>query len=241
MLKPYFETELGKLYHGDCLEIMPHLEPVDLVLTDPPYGVTAAEWDNRININNIIQDNDLVIVTAIPPFSSVLIYENLSKYKYSWIWAKNRATGFPLSKFRPLRNYEEILVFSYNTPPYSPQKTKGHVPTNSAKGCSQGTIYHGENIRNYNGGSTERYPLQIQFFKCERGYHETQKPVALMKYMIQTYNAKSICDPFLGSGTTAVACERLNRRWIGIEIEEKYCEIAAKRIYNDTRQLRLFN
>ena len=250
MPKPYYETNLGKLYCGDCLEIMPQItDKIDLVTADLPYGVTDCQWDSLINLNDlwplynqITKNSAIIALTANQPFSSMLIMNNLSMFKYEWIWAKNRATGFLLSKHRPLSNHEHILIFGKGLTKYKPQKTFGHPPTNSAKGCSQGSIYHGKNIRNYSGGDTSRFPLSIQYFKSERGFHPVQKPISLICYILKTYTDENdlVLDNVIGSGTTAVACERLNRRWIGIEISEEYCETAKNRIKKEAAQIKIW-
>lgn len=230
-----------ELMLGDCLERMKEIPDgsVDMVLTDPPYGTTACKWDSVIDLQlmweqlkRIIKPNGAIVMTASQPFTTVLASSNLNNFKYSWVWHKNRATNFPNAKRRPLTAHEDILVFIDGNLHYNPQKTKGHEPTNSAVGASQGTIYNGDNIRNYKGGDTERFPRTVIDFKCERGYHPTQKPVALMEYLIKTYTneGETILDFTMGSGTTGVACKNLNRDFIGIEMDEGYFEVAKRRI-----------
>ena len=255
-MKPYYETELGKLYHGDCLEIMPGLEPVDLVLTDPPYGTTACLWDSIIPLEKMWSCLDgiakyNVILTASQPFTSVLVTSKIKNFKYEWIWQKNRGSNFAVLKYQPMKEHESVLVFSFGDTKYFPIKEdrKGsgldrtkykYTPTNSGKRESMGgfIMKHAK----HSGNERQRFPSSIQKFNCEVGFHPTQKPITLMEYMLKTYSDKheTILDFCLGSGTTAIACERLKRRWIGIEIEEKYCEIAAKRIEAERKQLKLF-
>lgn len=232
---------MNNLMQGDCFERMKEIESgsVDMVLCDPPYGTTACKWDSIIpleqmwhEVNRVLKKGKAAVFTASQPFTTNLAYSNLNNFKYSWVWRKNRATNFPNAKRRPLTSHEDILVFIDGNLFYNPQKTKGHKPTNSAVGASQGTIYNGNNIRNYKGGDTKRFPLTVIDFKCERGFHPTQKPVALMEYLIKTYTNESetVLDFAMGSGTTGVACKNLNRKFIGIELDETYFNIAKERI-----------
>ena len=255
MIKPYFETKLGKLYHGDCLEIMPELEPVDLVLTDPPYGTIACEWDSVIQIEpmwkqlkRIIREggNGAIVLMSAQPFTSVLISSNLTMFKYEWVWEKTRASGFINCKNRPISKHENICVFSLGTVANKSKRLMKYNP--------QGLIYapyHKKRLQPMTakpGGFLGMRPSHVAEYDVEYiNYpksvikvanpntgllHPTQKPVVLMEYLIKTYSNKNetVLDFCVGSGTTAIACERLNRKWIGIEIEEKYCEIAVKRI-----------
>ena len=233
-----------QLIHGCCLEEMKQIEngSVDMVLTDPPYGTTACKWDAVIpldlmwaQLKRIIKPNGAIVLTASQPFTTTLIASNMEMFKYCWVWHKNRATNFPNASRRPLTAHEDIVVWIDGKLQYNPQKTSGHKPTNSAKGCSQGTIYHGDNVRNYSGGDTTRFPRTVLEFKCERGLHPTQKPVALMEYLIKTYTneGETVLDFTMGSGTTGVACKNLNRDFIGIEKDADYFDIACKRINGD--------
>lgn len=231
------------LMKGDCLERMKEIESgsIDMILTDPPYGTTACKWDSIIplepmweQLKRIIKPNGAIVMTASQPFTSKLVSSNLDWFKYAWVWEKNRATNFPNAKRRPMSAHEDVLVFINGPMFYYPQKTTGHKPPNSAKGCSQGTIYHGKNVRNYSGGDTTRYPRTVLRFDCERGLHPTQKPVALMEYLIKTYTneCEAVLDFTMGSGTTGVAAKNLDRKFIGIEMDDKYFEIAKDRILN---------
>jgi site-specific DNA-methyltransferase (adenine-specific) len=230
---------------GDCLERMKEIPDgsVDMVLTDPPYGTTACKWDSVIplesmweQLKRVIKSNGAIVLTASQPFTSILISSNLKMFKYEWIWSKSRHTGFLQSKFMPMKAHENILVFvQKGKSTYNPQKTTGHPPTNSAKGYGHSPTFGNSKERNYKGGDTTRYPKSIQKFKNERGHHPTQKPVALMEYLIKTYTNESetVLDFTMGSGTTGVACKNLNRKFIGIEMDEGYFETAKKRIYGE--------
>jgi len=245
-MNPYHITDFGKLYYGDCLGIMAEAKgPVDMILCDLPYGTTACKWDAVIpfeplweQYKRLAKKKGAIVLTGSQPFTSALVMSNAKMFKHEWIWKKNRQTCFASVKYRPLSNHENVIVFGSGAILYNPQKTQGHPPTNSAKGCSQGVVYHGTNIRNYNGGATDRFPLTvIEDIKCERGLHPTQKPVALFEYMIRTYTNEGdiVLDNCAGSGTTAIACINTHRRYILIEKEEKYCEITARRIDNELK------
>lgn len=229
------------LMKGDCIQRMKEIpdSSVDMVLTDPPYGLTACKWDSVIpfepmweQIKRIIKPQSVIVMTAIQPFTTSLIMSNREMFKYCWVWEKNRATNFPNAKRRPLTAHEDVIVWINGTLRYNPQKTQGHTPTNSAKGRTQGSIYHGENIRAYEGGDTERFPRTVIKMKCERGFHPTQKPVALMEYLIETYTEEgnTVLDFAMGSGTTGIACDNTFRNFIGIEKDDNYFSIAKERI-----------
>ena len=261
-MKPYYETKLGKLYCGDCLEIMPELEEnsIDMVLCDPPYGTTACSWDSVIPLELmwlqlmiVIKDKIAIILTASQPFTTVLIASNMDLFKYCWVWEKTIAANFMNAKNKPLQKHEDVVVFSSGTVancsdrrmPYFPQGLK---ETN--RKWSRPKKYPSEHKMHRESHKLNRvikysnYPSSVQKFHNgnNKSVHPTQKPVALMRFLIQTYTNKGdiVLDFTLGSGTTAVACEELKRKWIGIEISEKYCEIAAKRIEKENQQLRLF-
>ena len=213
MLKPYYETELGKLYHGDCLEIMPELEPVDLVLTDPPYGINYKHGGgNYRNAPTVIS----AVIGDDKPFDPSFLPRPMI------VWGANHYHH---------RLPEGGRWFIWD-------KREGIIPPRDQADCeiawcSQGGV---DRLFNhywdgFNRKSERKIPRQ----------HPTQKPVALMAWCInQASNPKSILDPFIGSGTTTIACERLKRRWIGIEISEEYCEISARRIERETSQLKLW-
>jgi len=240
-----------KLLKGDCLELMKTLPDgsVDMVLTDPPYGTTACKWDSIIpfepmweQLKRVTKKNGAIVMTASQPFTSALVMSNPKMFKYDWVWRKNKVTGFLNAKKMPMRNKEDILVFYYSQPTYNPQKTTGHSPVNNyTKHTSDGDTLGSTKVGISGGGSTERYPVCVQEFSVvnqdgssqEGKYHPTQKPVALMEYLIKTYTNEgdTILDFTMGSGTTGVACKNLNRSFIGIELDEEYFKIAQERIY----------
>ena len=236
------------LMQGDCLERMKEIpdESVDLVLTDPPYGTTACKWDSVIplelmwkELKRIIKKNGAIVLFGTEPFSSTLRLSN-KDYKYDWIWEKNTGTNFLHAKRMPIRFTENIHVFIEGSSWYYPQKTTGHAPTNSGVGRNTGNVYSGNSKVNYKGGDTTRFPKNIIEFKSVNNYkriHPTEKPVALMEYLIKTYTNESetVLDFTMGSGTTGVACINTNRKFIGIEKDEGYFKIAQDRIQSSTR------
>jgi len=254
----YYKTDLGVLYHGDCLEIMPMLEPVDLVLTDPPYGTTACSWDSVIpldkmweQLKRIIKPNGAIVMTASQPFTSALVMSNTKMFKYCWVWEKSKGSNFQHSKYQPLKVHEDIVVFSLmpaaqnsakRNMAYYPQMNPGkeYIGFNNPIGKIE-TMSMGNTITSKTVKGLLRYPRSVQYFKTaekDGRCHPTQKPVALMEYLIKTYTneGETVLDFCIGSGTTSITCERLNRRWIGIEKEEKYCEIVTKRIKKEVRR-----
>ena len=234
------------LMQGDCLERMKEIPDgsVDMVLADPPYGTTACKWDSIIplepmweQLKRIIKPNGVVVMTAQTPFDKVLGASNLSMLKYEWIWEKTAATGHLNANKAPMKAHENILVFYKSQPTYKPQKTTGHKPVNSyTKRNGDGECY-GKTVEVSGGGNTDRYPRSIQIFASDKQkikLHPTQKPVALMEYLIKTYTneGETVLDFTMGSGTTGVAAKNLNRNFIGIELDDGYFDIAKSRIYN---------
>jgi site-specific DNA-methyltransferase (adenine-specific) len=229
------------LYLGDCLEIMSNIpnNSVDFVCCDLPYGMTAPKWDEHIDMvelwkhyNRIIKKDGTIALFASQPFTTKLIASNEKDFRYCWYWVKNQGTNFFHAKRMPIRKIEEICIFKKGK--YNPQITDGHIPTNSAKGCSNGQAYHGTNTRDYEGGKTTRYPTNILEFNCVDNYsrlRSSEKPLDLIKYLINTYTNENdiVLDNTMGSGTTCLAAKELNRKFIGIEKEPKYYEIACQR------------
>jgi len=232
------------LRHGDCLEVMKELKDgsIDLILTDPPYGMTAPTWDSVVPFDclwkeyrRILKPDGVSVVFGSQPFTTNLIASNKKEFKYCWYWLKNQGTNFFHAKRMPIRKVEEICVFGGKT--YYPQISEGHPPTQAARGCSNGKTYHGTNIRDYEGGKTTRYPVNILEFPCVNNYkriHSSEKPIGLLEYLIRTYTQESdlVLDPFAGSGSTLVACNNLNRRCIGIELDDEYYKKAQERLDN---------
>ncbi len=234
------------LYLGDCLEIMPTIEDksVDMILCDLPYGTTMCKWDIVIPFDNlwknyerIIKDNGAIVLNGAEPFSSKLRLSNIKLFKYDWIWDKVKGTVFLNAKKQPMRNHEIVSIFYKKQCTYNPQKTFGHNKKESFRAKHLQTEVYGNMKNDYLYNSTERYPRSIQVFSTDTqnsSLHPTQKPIALMEYLIKTYTNENdlVLDNCMGSGSTGVACNNLNRRFIGIEKDEKYFRIAENRIKN---------
>ena len=236
-----------KLMLGDCLERMAEIESgsVDLVLTDPPYGTTACKWDAVIPfepmwaaVKRVLKPNGAAVFTASQPFTSALVMSNTEFFKYSWCWDKvNRPTNHLNAKHQPLRQFEDVLVFCAGRSTYNPIKTKGrpYMATGSKSSENYGKQVKTESICD----DGMRYPRNIIKIEAdERGtvgrIHPTQKPIALMEYLIRTYTneGETVLDFTMGSGTTGVACMNTGRNFIGIERDEGYFAIAEERIRN---------
>lgn len=186
-------------------------------------------------LNRIIKPNGAIVLTAQTPFDKVLGYSNIENLKYEWIWEKTAATGHLNAKKQPMKAHENILVFYKKQCTYNPIKTFGHKPTNSfTKRNGDGDCY-GKTVEVSGGGSTERYPRSVQTYKSDKqksSLHPTQKPIALMEYLVKTYTneLETVLDFTFGSCTTGVACLNLNRKFIGIEKDDKYFIIGKSRI-----------
>lgn len=238
---------MNNLYLGDCLKVMKSIpdKSIDAIICDLPYGTTACKWDSIIpfeplweQYKRIIKDNGAIVLTASQPFTSALVMSNAKWFKHEWIWEKEKGVGFQIAKYRPMQKHESVLVFCKTSPKYFPIMELRDVPY-TRKGCvgdinktTNGVckIAH-ETIqdRTY----THRYPTSIRLFPRDKEkQHPTQKPVALMEYLVKTYTNEgdTILDNCMGSGTTGVACKNLGRKFIGIEKDENYFNIAKARI-----------
>jgi site-specific DNA-methyltransferase (adenine-specific) len=232
------------LIYGDCLEKMQDIESgsVDMVLTDPPYGTTACKWDSIIplepmweQLKRIVKPNGAIVMTASQPFTTTLIASNMKMFKYCWVWEKSHATGFLNAWKMPLKATEDVCVFYGRPPIYNPQLTdkskRNQRPVTVRTKLSECYGKYDLNIRKC--PPDKSMPTTIQRFNNAQGtVHPTQKPVALMEYLIKTYTneGETVLDFTMGSGTTGVACKNLNRSFIGIEMDDKYFEIAKNRI-----------
>ena len=253
---------MSKLYKGDCLEIMKEIADgsVDAIITDPPYGTTACMWDSVIDfdlmweqLNRIIKHNGAIVLFGSEPFSSALRMSNIKNYRYDWIWEKNKCNGFTMVNYRPLKNIEIISVFCKSPATYVKNKQsiiynpQGIKKTNKKiinKKRRNLTTLTGGKWKNENHLQTKtNYPKTILKFNNEyKTKHPTQKPVALMEYLIKTYTNENelVLDFTMGSGSTGVACENTKRNFIGIEQDENYFKIAEKRIKEHQQQTKLF-
>jgi len=237
-------VEIGDatLIRGDCLERMAEIESgsVDLVLTDPPYGTTACKWDAVIplepmwaHLKRVIKPNGVIVMTASQPFTTTLIASNIDMFKYCWVWEKPQGVDPFMAAKRPLNSIEDITVFYEKQPLYNPQKTKGKpysVKRDKNPRLHELTGQVMKPTETVNTG--DRLPTRVIKFNQQRGHHPTQKPVALMEYLVKTYThpGDRVLDFTMGSGTTGVAAAQTGRKFIGIERDENYFNIACGRI-----------
>ena len=238
----------NKIICEDCFQAMAKIpdHSVDMILCDLPYGVTTQnKWDVILpfdqlwsNYKRIAKVNAAIVLTATQPFASQLIVSNPKMFRYDLIWEKNKVRGFLNANKMPLRSHESILVFYSKLPAYNPQKTTGHKPVNSyTKHSTDGSNYGKTKTGISGGGQTDRFPTSVIKIPVvnndsKEKFHPTQKPVVLFEYLIKTYTNSGdiVLDNCIGSGTTAVACVNTGRRFIGIDADEKYCEIAKSRL-----------
>lgn len=245
-----------QLWHGDCLEEMDRIESgsVDMICADLPYGTTACKWDVVIpfeplwkQYKRVIKKRGAIALFGSQPFTSMLVMSNLEWFKYEWIWDKNTPTGFLNAKKSPLRQHESILIFSQGLPTYNPQmeiKTYKGVRDgiNHTKSVKPDGIY-GKKLKNKGDRSDYRYPKTILRFQgCSgwnSGFHPTQKPVALLSYLIRTYTnpGELVLDNCAGSGSTLEAAELEGRNSIGIEKDLNYYQIACNRLEQVVKRL----
>ena len=235
------------LMQGGCLERMKEIPDgsVDMILTDPPYGTTACKWDSIIplepmweQLKRVIKPNGAIVMTAAQPFTSTLVMSNPKMFKYCWVWDKVRAVGAHVSKYRPLSRHEDITVFGEGRLTYNRQMEKREKPRKGSKEYGRTEVIGGKVNDEWNSQErvyTEKNPTTIQVFSnaSNKGrVHPTQKPVALMEYLIKTYTNEdeTVLDFTMGSGTTGVASVNTRRNFIGIELDENYYLIATNRI-----------
>lgn len=231
-------TPTTLLLQGDCLELLPCITDasVALVLTDPPYGTTACKWDSVIpfepmwkQVWRVLKPNGAAVFTASQPFTSALGASNIHNLRYSWCWRKSAATGHLNAKRMPMSDFEDVLVFYQKQPPYNPQ---GVVPFNKVTRRGGNGGCYGDSGKS-NLQEFTNYPRRVlEIGSASKTVHPTQKPVALMEYLIRTYTneGETVLDFTMGSGTTGVACMNTGRNFIGIERDEKYFQIAKERI-----------
>lgn len=238
-----------RLYQGDCLEIMPTLErgSVDVILADLPYGITQAKWDSEIDLTQLWEQYRRVakpttpfILFASQPFTSKLVSSNYQWFKYCWYWKKEKGNGFLNAKKQPLRSVEEICVFYDKQCPYFPEMIPLEKPKTEFLSTTQSEQFG--KVRSHSEQPvkkvhTSHYPTTLLEFNRDKKnrVHSTQKPLALIEYLLKTYSQKGdvILDNVMGSGTTGVACKNLERQFIGIEIDEEFFVKAKDRIINE--------
>ena len=251
-LNPQFcQTDVSgsALVLGDCLEVMKYIEDksVQLILADLPYGTTACKWDSIIPLEplweqyeRVIADNGVIVLTASNPFASALIMSNTKLFRYEWVWDKVIPTGFTMANYRPMMQHELVLVFSKGKMTYTPkggyllfnpQKTKRDKPIKGYAVTS--SFLHDVTFDKKERVYNEKNPTSLITFKKDKiRLHTSQKPLELMKYLIKTYSNENdlVLDNTMGSGTTCLGAKELNRKFIGIEKEQKYYDIAVSRV-----------
>lgn len=251
------KTENLWLMHGNCLDRMKEIPngSVDLILTDPPFNTTVCKWDSLIpfvemwaELNRVIKPNGAIVLFGMQPFTTTLIASNMQMFKYCWLWKKSKASNFPHAPNMPLKVVEDVCVFSSGIVghvsqagakrmTYNPQGvTKGVRIAKQGKNTSQ-LGYHRDSQTNHTTGyqcKGQGYPTVILDFKSENGLHPTQKPVALLEYLIKTYTneGETLLDFTQGSGSTGVAAVNTGRKYIGIEMDNHYFNISKERILN---------
>jgi len=228
---------------GDCLERMKEIPDgsVDLILADPPYGTTACKWDSVIpldkmweQLKRIIKPNGAIVMTASQPFTSVLVCSNIKMFKYEIIWEKDKPSDFATAKFKTMKYHESVLIFAKCRSTYNPQMVVGKPNHGVGKGIRRKNNESGANtatVSNKTDGL--KHPRSVLKINREsKPVHPTQKPVALMEYLIRTYTqeGETVLDFVMGSGTTGLAAKNLNRNFIGIEKDAGYFEIAKQRL-----------
>ena len=237
------------LRQGDCLELMKDIPDgsIDMILCDLPYEQTHNDWDEIIPFNplwkhykRIIKNNGAIILFGNGIFTAKLMMSNTKMWRYNLIWQKTQPAGFLNAKKMPMRSHEDICVFYKKLPTYNPQKTTGHARKVSKAehkvGCKKTTNYGEHGLITYD--STERYPTSVWRFAKDvqkSALHPTQKPLALMEELIKTYTNEGdvVLDNCMGSGSTGVACINTGRKFIGMELDENYFNIAKERIKNN--------
>ena len=233
-----------KLYQGDCLEVMKGIpdKSIDMILCDLPYGTTQNKWDSVIPFDElwreykrIIKDNGAIVLTSQGIFTAKLILSNEKWFKYKLVWEKSKATNFLNAKKQPLRKHEDICIFYNKQPIYNPQMREGK-PYDKGVRKDQLTGSYGDFNPVHVKSEGKRYPTDVVYFKTAESegkvYHSTQKPVGLLEYLIKTYTNENevVLDCCMGSGSTGVAALNTNRRFIGIELDENYFNIAVERL-----------
>lgn len=236
------------LYNGDCLEIMRQLpeKSIDMVLCDLPYGLTRNKWDAVIPFDKlwelydtVCKDTAVIALFASQPFSSALVMSNPSMFRHEWIWIKNRGSNFANTVREPMKEHEHVLIFSKGKWTYNKQmqqRTGGgldRIKYSLDNRTANSSNYRKFDRKNNNQGEL-RVPSSWQKFNVEVGLHPTQKPVTLLEYLVKTYTNQgdTVLDNCMGSGSTGVACANLGRKFIGIELDEKYFKISEERIKN---------
>ncbi|WP_334043683.1 site-specific DNA-methyltransferase [Burkholderia ambifaria] len=232
------------LMQGDCLELLETIpdNSIDMVCCDMPYGTTNCRWDATLDLRRlwaqyrrVTTENAAIVLFAQTPFDKVLGVSNLEWLRYELIWQKTHATGHLNAKKMPMKAHENILVFYNKLPTYNPQKTTGHIRKTSVKRRDNTSVYGEQNFVQLSYESTDRHPRSVLTFPKDTqriALHPTQKPLALIEWLVSTFTNEgdAVLDNCMGSGTTGEACQRLGRRFVGMELDEKHFAVASSRI-----------
>ena len=232
------------IYNDDCFDVLASLpdNSIDAVITDPPYATTPLRWDTPIDLDEfwrqakrlLRKPSSPVVVFADQPFTSVLVCSNLKWFRYEWMWDKHAHSGFLNAWKRPLKHTEDVVVFSEKAPIYNIQqhlkptkKSKGFVPPRTSVAYAELDRENGQS-----SGWTGFLKERVEFRAVKSGEHPTEKPVELMEFLVGLYTNEGdvVLDPFMGSGTTGVACKNLNREFVGVEKDENYFALAGDRL-----------
>jgi len=238
------ERNMIQLYHGDCLKLMFDLpdNSVDMVCCDMPFGTTACKWDTVLPLDmlwchykRVVKENGAIVLNASQPFTSSLIMSNPKMFRHEWVWDKVKPSNFLNAKIEPLRQHESILVFGKKKTIYNPQMTDGKLRNKQPDRKTYDDSAYGEIKKGRKNINSKMYPktiVKVSNASQKGKVHPTQKPLELIEYLIKTYTNKddTVLDNCMGSGTTGVACKNLNRNFIGIELDNKYFQIAKERI-----------
>lgn len=242
--------ELDKIYNMDCLKGMEMIPDgsVDAVICDLPYGTTRNGWDSVIPMDElwaqyrrVCKPDAAIVLFSQQPFTSALVMSNLRMFRYEWIWQKETGTGHLNANRAPMKDHENIMVFSERQTVYHPQMKTGYEPYHGMGGAPSSNYGRQHSVETVSNG--ERFPTTvIRFGRDHGGFHPTQKPVDLIRYLIRTYTNEGgvILDNCMGSGTTAVACIKEKRHFIGFELDSEYWRKACDRVERERRQLSLF-
>jgi DNA modification methylase len=246
--KPHYcKTDVSRntLYLGDCLEVLPLLpsNSIDLIYCDLPFGTTQCSWDNVIDfekmwwqVNRLAKQNTAIVFHSQQPFTSALIMSNPKMFKYTWVWEKSKATGFLNAKKRPMVAHEDIVVFCKGTPVYYPQMTNGEAYNKGVRKQQTDNDVYGKFEQVEVKSEGQRYPRSVQYFKTAESegktFHKTEKPIELCKYIINTYSleGQTVLDFTMGGNKSGLACEMLNRNFIGIEKDAEHFATSVGRV-----------
>lgn len=247
MTENKYRIGTNSLYFGDCLDVLPSLatNSIDLIYCDLPFGTTQCKWDNIIpfdkmweQVIRLAKKDAPLIFHSQQPFTSNLIMSNPKMFKYTWVWEKSKATGFLNAKKRPLVAHEDIVVFCKGTPVYYPQMTIGEAYNKGIRKQQTDNDVYGKFEQVEVKSEGQRYPRSVQYFKTAESegktFHKTEKPIELCKYIIKTYSLErqTVLDFTMGSNKSGLACEKLNRNFIGIENDREHFKNAIKRVSN---------